>query len=144
MTSFLIGSSVVRERRLTLPMSLLFLCQAAVLACAAEESRPSSPQASAMASAATPTYAPLPEPVTSFGAVVDGGHLYVYGGHLGEQHEYAADTVSTKFRRLRLVPGSSWEELPSGPAAQGASLVAYHGAIIRVGGMAARNTNGSA
>src|SRR5262245_4853750 len=35
------------------------------------------------------TLAPLPETVTSFGAVTDGDWLYVFGGHKGERHEYS-------------------------------------------------------
>jgi len=39
--------------------------------------------------AAEPEYAPLPKPVTSFGAAVADGFVYVYGGHAGKPHQYS-------------------------------------------------------
>ncbi len=83
--------------------------------------------------------APLPETVTSFGAVTCDGWLYVFGGHRGERHEYSAEKVSGSFQRLRLSDGQAWETLPSAAPGQGQPLVAHGGSVYRIGGMAARN-----
>ncbi|MEO8427312.1 MAG: hypothetical protein ABI651_09400 [Verrucomicrobiota bacterium] len=83
--------------------------------------------------------APLPETVTSFGAVTVSGWLYAFGGHKGERHEYSIEMVSGSFHRLRLSDGRAWESLPSAAPGQGQPLVAHGGYIYRVGGMAARN-----
>jgi len=87
--------------------------------------------------------APMPEAVTSFGAVTDGGWLYVFGGHKGERHDYSADQVSGSFHRLKLSEGKTWESLPASAPSQGLPLVAHRGSIYRVGGMAARNPSGT-
>ena len=77
----------------------------------------------------------LREGIASFGAAVEGGWLYVYGGNTGKVHEHHRDVVSHAFRRLDLSKPSVWEELPSGPALQGAALVAHAGKIYRLGGL---------
>lgn len=86
--------------------------------------------------------APMPEAVTSFGAVCHDGWLYVTGGHTGARHEYSAPMVSGAFRRLNLTEGTTWETLPPAEPAQGVALAAHGHAIYRVGGMAARNQPG--
>ena len=83
--------------------------------------------------------APLPERVTSFGAVTHDGWLYTFGGHKGERHEYSAEMVSGSFRRLNLKYGRKWEALPSAAPGQGLALVSYGNYLYRIGGMAARN-----
>ncbi len=85
------------------------------------------------------TLAPMPEAVTSFGAVTAEGWLYVFGGHKGERHEYSAEMVSGSFHRLRLSDGGAWEKLPGAAPSQGLPLVTHQGAVYRIGGMAARN-----
>jgi hypothetical protein len=87
--------------------------------------------------------APLPEPVTSFGAVTADGWLYAFGGHKGERHEYSMEMVSGSFQRLRLSDGRAWETLPSAAPGQGLSLVAHGRCVYRIGGMAARNHEGA-
>jgi N-acetylneuraminic acid mutarotase len=87
--------------------------------------------------------APMPEAVTSFGAVTESGWLYVFGGHKGERHDYSADQVSGLFHRLNLSEGKTWEPLPGAAPSQGLPLIAYHGSIHRIGGMAARNPAGT-
>jgi len=82
---------------------------------------------------------PLPEPVASFGAVVSDGWLYVYGGHIGEEHEHSAANLSKHFRRIQLDGGKEWEELPMETPIQGFPLVAHGGKIYRVGGLNIRN-----
>jgi hypothetical protein len=82
----------------------------------------------------------LPEPLSSFGAVVADGWLYVYGGHIGTEHDHSAANLSNHFRRIQLDGGRGWEELPMQTPLQGLPLVAYGGKIYRVGGLHARNT----
>jgi hypothetical protein len=81
----------------------------------------------------------LPEPVSSFGAAVAEGWLYVYGGHTGREHAHSAANLSRHFRRLRLKGGQEWEELPMQTPLQGLALVEHGGKIYRVGGLSARN-----
>jgi hypothetical protein len=88
------------------------------------------------------TLPPLPETVTSFGAVTADGWLYAFGGHKGERHDYNVEMVSGSFHRLRLRDGQAWERLPSSSAGQGLALVAYKNSLYRIGGMAARNHQG--
>jgi hypothetical protein len=92
--------------------------------------------------AANLPFATLPQAVDSFGGAVLGDWLYVYGGHTGKVHKYSRETVSTHFRRLNLQDRTTWEELPSGPALQGVTLMAHGGHLYRVGGMAPHNPPG--
>jgi hypothetical protein len=92
--------------------------------------------------AKTPELRPLSEGIASFGAVADGGYLYVYGGHTGETHKHSTKNLSAAFQRISLDKGGEWESLPSGPGLQGLQLVADRGVIYRVGGMLARNEPG--
>lgn len=85
---------------------------------------------------------PMPEAVTSFGAVCLDGSLYVLGGHKGERHEYSAPMVSGAFHRLKLSEGTNWEALPAAEPAQGVALAAHGHSVYRIGGMAARNLPG--
>ncbi len=108
-------------------------------ALALESPAPTSPDVSRAVPAALP---PMPEGVTSFGAVTSDGWLYAFGGHKGERHEYCAEMVSGAFYRLNLRDGQSWETLESAAPGQGQPLVAYAGQVYRFGGMAARNHAG--
>lgn len=87
-------------------------------------------------------YPPLPRAVSSFGAAVDDGWLYVYGGHCTKTHDYSTEAVLGAFRRLELSDPKAWEDLPSGPASQGLALVAHRGKVYRIGGMQPRNRPG--
>ncbi len=80
-----------------------------------------------------------PVAVTSFGAAVCDGYLYVYGGNLGDAHTYSAEGQNGEFRRVGLLPDSEWESLGEVPRRQGNALVAYHGKIYRIGGFEAKN-----
>ncbi|HVY69520.1 MAG TPA: hypothetical protein VHH73_06300 [Verrucomicrobiae bacterium] len=88
------------------------------------------------------TYPPLPNTVTSFGAVTSDGYLYVFGGHKGERHVYTAEMVSGEFHRLKLGKHDAWEKLPDAQPGQGQPLVAHKGYVYRTGGMAAHNHTG--
>lgn len=89
--------------------------------------------------AAERDYPPLPKPVTSFGATVADGHVYLYGGHSGKAHNYSTETTLGQLIRLDIANPKKWEELASGPIAQGVALVAYDGKLYRIGGMQPRN-----
>lgn len=89
-----------------------------------------------------PGYPALPRAVSSFGAVVADGWLYVYGGHCVRAHQYSTEAVVGTFHRLQLAGPRNWEELPSGPPAQGLALVAHEGKVYRIGGMQPRNKPG--
>ncbi len=86
--------------------------------------------------------ASLPQAVDSFGGSVLGEWLYVYGGHTGKVHKYSIKTAAKHFRRLNLRDGTTWEELPCGPALQGLTLLAHGGRLYRIGGMAPHNPPG--
>jgi N-acetylneuraminic acid mutarotase len=91
---------------------------------------------------ASPKFPPLPHAVSSLGAIVSDGYLYVYGGHVGKTHTYSTKDVLGTFHRLKLDGGTQWEELPGGPILQGMNLAAHRGKIYRVGGMRPRNEPG--
>ena len=103
------------------------------------------PARAAAAAAATPAPAPrLPEAVSSFGAAVSGGSLYVYGGHTARTHAYDVNAVSGRFHRIALgTANAAWEPLAGGPALQGMNLAAHGGRVFRIGGMAPRNQPGT-
>lgn len=82
---------------------------------------------------------PLPEPLASFGGVVCDGWLYVYGGHIGEEHVHSAANLSNHFRRIKMDEGQAWEELPMQTALQGLPLVAHGGKVYRIGGLTFHN-----
>jgi uncharacterized GH25 family protein/N-acetylneuraminic acid mutarotase len=84
-------------------------------------------------------FAPLPEAVSSFGAAVVDGWLYVYGGHIGREHEHSAANLSRHFRRVSLDGLGQWEELPMQMPLQGLAVVAHGGKIYRIGGLNALN-----
>jgi Kelch motif len=92
-----------------------------------------------------PELPPLPEPLSSFGAVVADGSLYIYGGHTGTEHEHSAANLSNHFRRIQIDGTDTasgrpeWEELPMQTPLQGLALVTHNGRIYRMGGMNARN-----
>jgi N-acetylneuraminic acid mutarotase len=85
--------------------------------------------------------ADLPRAVSSLGATIADGYLYVYGGHAGKTHSYDTQSVLGTFQRASLA-GGGWENLPAGPILQGMNLVSYQGKIIRVGGMQPKNAPG--
>lgn len=84
---------------------------------------------------------PLPVGVSSLGAAVADGAIYVYGGHCGKTHSYDTASVLGTFHRLTL-DGGTWEELPGGPRLQGVTLTAHAGKVVRVGGMTPFNAPG--
>jgi len=81
---------------------------------------------------------PLEKPITSFGAAVADGYLYVYGGHLGSPHEYSPELQSRELLRLNLKQPQKWELVGEVPRRTGLAMVAYAGKLYRVGGWEAR------
>ena len=92
--------------------------------------------------AAVSRFPALPEPITSFGAAVADGWLYVYGGNTGKTHQYSTELQSNHFRRLNLAKPEAWDELPGEAKLQGLALVSSGGKLYRVGGFTARNATG--
>jgi N-acetylneuraminic acid mutarotase len=82
---------------------------------------------------------PLPEAISSFGAAVSDGWLYIYSGHTGTEHDHSAANLSQNFRRIKLDGTTDWESLPMQTPLQGLAVVAHDGKIYRIGGMNARN-----
>jgi N-acetylneuraminic acid mutarotase len=98
----------------------------------------------AIAMAADVKLPQLPKGVTSFGAAVSGDDLYLYGGHWGAAHGYAAEDQSNEFLKLSLSNPQGWQQLESGPRVTGLALVAHDGKLYRVGGFQAKNKDGEA
>lgn len=92
--------------------------------------------------AADTVFAPLPQAVSSFGAALSDGWIYVYGGHIAKTHQYHVDAVVNTFQRLNATAPEKWEALPAGPPAQGLALVAHQGKLYRIGGMQPQNKKG--
>ncbi|MCA9087952.1 MAG: DUF4198 domain-containing protein [Planctomycetaceae bacterium] len=90
---------------------------------------------------AATTIATVPEMVTSFGAAISNGNLYMYGGHMGGAHSYARDEQSRTLRKLNLTT-KEWSELVDGPPLQGLAVVAHGGNVYRLGGFTAMNEEG--
>ncbi len=80
--------------------------------------------------------------VTSIGAAIANGNLYLYGGQIGGAHNYSSDLQSGSLLRLNLAKPAAWEEVSQGPKRTGLAMVGYKGQLYRVGGWEARNANG--
>ena len=95
---------------------------------------------SGLLSAAPPS---LPKAVTSFGAAVCDGSVYVFGGHMGKAHDYSQDTVSGAMWRLSLSKLDAWEALAGGEPLQSPGVTAWKGKVCLAGGMQPRNEPGA-
>ncbi len=85
----------------------------------------------------------LPEELTSFGAAISNGKLFVYGGHTGDAHSYSTAEQSNRLWCLDTKkPESGWQQMSAGPRLQGLGLVAWQGKLIRIGGFTAMNEEG--
>ncbi len=84
----------------------------------------------------------LPAPVASFGAAATpAGQVFIYGGHAGVRHSYSRDEVNGDLFSWQ-EGESAWKKLAADEPAQGASLIAMPGLVLRIGGMAAHNAKG--
>jgi N-acetylneuraminic acid mutarotase len=107
---------------------------------AAESAPPATqPVTSELSNVQAQPFGHLPEPSASFGATLHDGWLYIYGGHIGQRHDYSTQTVTGNFSRLNLADPTRWESLPGGVSVQGMNLATYAGKIYRAGGMRPRN-----
>lgn len=86
---------------------------------------------------------PLPKAVTSFGAAVCEGTVYVYGGHAGKAHEYSTETVSGALWRMSLSKQNAWGVLPGDVPVQSPGIVAWQDKLTLVGGMQPQNAPGA-
>lgn len=85
-------------------------------------------------------YPPLPEAISSFGAVVCNDQLYVFSGHIGRIPGNSANGLSPHFSRLNLKqPDAAWEALPMHVPSQSPGLVEWNGCVYRVGGLSFTN-----
>lgn len=79
----------------------------------------------------------LPRPVTSFGAAVAGGRLYVLGGYDGTPHAYTPAGQSGELWSVDLATGRDWRSHPGTEGLQGLALVTHGERVCRFGGMRA-------
>jgi N-acetylneuraminic acid mutarotase len=86
---------------------------------------------------------PLPKALTSFGAAVCDGSVYVYGGHMGKAHDYSKATVSGAMWRLSLNRPDAWEEMPGNVPLQSPGVTAWNGKVCLAGGMQPQNEPGT-
>ena len=84
----------------------------------------------------------LPQAVTSFGAAVVEGHLYVVGGHSGDPHQYSKETLADGFHRINLRKSAKWESLPATRKLQGIAAIGHGLHVYRIGGLEPRNAEG--
>lgn len=84
--------------------------------------------------------APIPAPVTSFGAALLDGRLYIYGGNLGSAHDYTPEVQSKELTRLDLA-ANKWSKVAEGPRRISPALVAHGGKLYRLGGFEARRSH---
>lgn len=92
-------------------------------------------------------YPPLPEAISSFGATTlstdSGDEVYVFSGHIGRIPGNSAGGLSPHFTRLKLSDANpQWEELAMHVPSQSPGLVAWKGAVYRVGGLSFKNKTG--
>ena len=86
-------------------------------------------------------YEAFPRGMTSFGATVLDGKIYVTGGKSGRAHHYARSYQNGEIWALDLA-GKQWETVGNTLGLQGLALAAHDGKIIRIGGLEARNEEG--
>ena len=84
----------------------------------------------------------IPVGLTSFGAAVSDGHLYLFGGHQGNAHSYYESGQNNVLYRLNLAGGDGWESLCEGTGLQGLAMVSHQGHLYRLGGFHAHNKKG--
>lgn len=88
-------------------------------------------------------YPQLPEAISSFGATIADGHIYVFGGHVGRIPGNSRDGLSPHFCRIPVdAKDGKWESLPMHKSSQSPGLVTWNGNIYRVGGLSFRNPLG--
>ena len=84
----------------------------------------------------------MPVGITSFGGAVLGDHVYVFGGHCGNAHEYYDSGQNGQLYRLNVSEPGKWEPVCETVGLQGLAMVAHGDNLYRVGGFKARNSKG--
>jgi N-acetylneuraminic acid mutarotase len=84
---------------------------------------------------------PLPQAVTSFGAAMLDGAIYVHGGHCGQAHHYSMSGQSDEIWRLDVDGAPDWQTVDKARRLQGHAMVAHGDSLYVVGGFTARNTD---
>ncbi|MEM7455630.1 MAG: hypothetical protein AAF456_14855 [Planctomycetota bacterium] len=84
----------------------------------------------------------MPVGITSFGGALAGNHIYVYGGHCGNAHEYYAEGQNQTLYSLDLNEPQQWNAVGEGIGLQGLAMISYDGNLYRLGGFNARNEEG--
>ncbi|MEM9943831.1 MAG: kelch repeat-containing protein [Planctomycetota bacterium] len=88
-------------------------------------------------------YADFPKGMTSFGAAVVNGQVFVVGGKSGRAHRYAKSYQNRDVLCLNLTEDNSdWESAGENLGLQGLALVPNGNKVIRIGGLEARNQEG--
>jgi len=86
--------------------------------------------------------AKLPLGLTSFGAIHCRDHIFIFGGHTGEAHDYAENLQSGVLYGFSLAEPASWTKFAEDQGVQGNALVAHQDQLYRLGGMRAVNREG--
>jgi len=85
----------------------------------------------------------MPVGLTSFGAAVRDGQVFVVGGKQGRAHDYAASYQNRDIFRLDLnATDPDWDSIGQSLPLQGLALVGLGDKLYRIGGMQARNAEG--
>lgn len=88
-------------------------------------------------------YAEFPRGMTSFGAAVVNGCVYVIGGKSGKAHSYAKSYQNRNVYRLNLKDGGkNWQVVADNLGLQGLAIVGHADRVYRIGGLEARNQEG--
>jgi hypothetical protein len=123
-------------RRLFSLLGYLYLCACGAASVSPEMPAPPRSRASeATLERSDRFHALLPTPVTSFGAAVVDGRLYVAGGYHGTPHRYTSAGQSGEVWSVSLEAGDDWRQHADLGANQGLALVAHDGSICAIGGM---------
>lgn len=87
--------------------------------------------------------AAFPKGMTSFGADVVNGKIYIVGGKSGRAHAYAKSYQNQDVFQLA-TDGSDkdWKTAAKNLGLQGLAVVGYEGKVYRIGGLEARNKEG--
>ncbi len=127
-------------KRVTFLACILIVCLCGLTLAEDSTATPGKP-VSAPGAAVAKLHTPLPEPLTSFGAAVQGEYLYVFSGHSGVAHGFGKDLLVNHFRRLKFDdPEAQWEELAMHEPAQSVALVSDGEYLYRVAGLSFLNS----
>ena len=88
-------------------------------------------------------FADFPRGMTSFGATVLDGHIYVMGGKSGRAHSYARSYQNRNVYCLKLDGSDNqWQVASENHGLQGLAIVGHGKHVYRIGGLEARNKEG--